>query len=130
MYKKTVADNGLRILTSQMPHTQSVSVVLYVGAGSRYEIEEEAGASHFVEHMCFKGTRRRPTSQEISEAIEGVGGVFNAATDRELTSYWCKVPIAHLRMALDVMTDIVKDPLFRGRRRWRRSGSSSWRNCP
>ena len=112
MYKKTVTDNGLRILTSQMPHTQSVSVVLYVGAGSRYEVDEEAGASHFVEHMCFKGTRRRPTSQEISEAIEGVGGVFNAATDRELTSYWCKVPVAHLRMALDVMTDIVKEPLF------------------
>ena len=112
MYKKTVADNGLRILTSQMPHTQSASVVLYVGAGSRYEEDDIAGVSHFVEHMCFKGTRRRPTSQEISEAIEGVGGVFNAATDRELTSYWCKVPIAHLPLALDVMADIVREPLF------------------
>ena len=112
MFKKTVADNGLRILTSQMPHTQSASVVLYVGAGSRYEVDEVAGVSHFVEHMCFKGTRRRPTSQEISEAIEGVGGVFNAATDRELTSYWCKVPIAHLQLALDVMADIVREPLF------------------
>ena len=112
MHKKTVTDNGLRILTSEMPHTQSASVVVYVGAGSRYEVEEVAGASHFVEHMCFKGTRRRPTSQEISEAIEGVGGVFNAATDRELTSYWCKVPIAHLPLALDVMADIVREPLF------------------
>ena len=112
MYKKTVTDNGLRILTSEMPHTQSASIVLYVGAGSRYESEELAGASHFVEHMCFKGTRRRPTSKEISEAIEGVGGVFNAATDRELTSYWCKVPIAHLSLALDVMADIVREPLF------------------
>ena len=112
MYKKTVVNNGLRILTSHMPLTQSVSVVLYVGAGSRYEVDEEAGISHFVEHMCFKGTRRRPTSKEISEAIEGVGGVFNAATDRELTSYWCKVPLAHLHLALDVMADIVREPLF------------------
>ena len=112
MYKKTVTDNGLRILTSHMPHTQSVSIVLYVGAGSRYETPEEAGISHFVEHMCFKGTPRRPTSKEISEAIEGVGGVLNAATDRELTTYYCKVPVAHFRVALDVLADIIHEPLF------------------
>ncbi len=112
MYNKTVTDNGLRILTSHMPHTQSASIVFYVGAGSRYETPEEAGISHFVEHMCFKGTRRRPTSKEISEAIEGVGGVLNAATDRELTTYWCKVPLAHFRVALDVLADIIKEPVF------------------
>ena len=82
MHKKTVTDNGLRILTTHMPHAQSVSIVFYVGAGSRYETPEEAGISHFVEHMCFKGTRRRPTSKEISEAIEGVGGILNAAQTR------------------------------------------------
>lgn len=112
MYKKTVTDNGLRILTSHMPHTQSASIVFYVGAGSRYETPEEAGISHFVEHMCFKGTPRRPTSKEISEAIEGVGGVLNAATDRELTTYWCKVPVAHFRLALDVLSDFIREPLF------------------
>ena len=112
MYKKTVTDNGLRILTSHMPHTKSVSIVLYVGAGSRYETPEEAGISHFVEHMCFKGTPRRPTSKEISEAIEGVGGILNAATDRELTTYWCKVPRAHFQIALDVLADIIHEPLF------------------
>ena len=95
-----------------MPHTQSVSIVFYVGAGSRYETPEEAGISHFVEHMCFKGTSRRPTSKEVSEAIEGIGGVLNAATDRELTTYWCKVPLTHFREALDVLADILKDPLF------------------
>ena len=93
MHKKTVTNNGLRILTTHMPHTQSASIVFYVGAGSRYETLEEAGISHFVEHMCFKGTPNRPTSKEISEAIEGLGGILNAATDRELTSYWCKVPL-------------------------------------
>ncbi|MQF48362.1 insulinase family protein [SAR202 cluster bacterium AC-647-N09_OGT_505m] len=112
MYNKTVTDYGLRILTSHMPHTQSVSIVLYVGTGSRYETSEEAGISHFVEHMCFKGTRRRPTSQEISETIEGLGGVLNAATDRELTSYWCKVPSNHFQLALDVMADIIHEPLL------------------
>ena len=112
MFKKTVTDNGLRILTSHMPHTQSVSIAFYVGAGSRYETPEEAGISHFVEHMCFKGTPRRPTSKEISETIEGLGGVLNAATDRELTSYWCKVPVQHFRLALDVLADIIHEPLY------------------
>jgi predicted Zn-dependent peptidase len=112
MYQKTVTDKGLRILTSQMPHTQSVSIAFYVGAGSRYETPEEAGISHFVEHMCFKGSRLHPTAQEISEAIEGVGGMLNAATDRELTTYWCKVPLAHFQLALDVLSDMVREPLF------------------
>lgn len=112
MHKKTVTPNGLRILTSHMPHTQSASIVFYVGAGSRYETPEEAGISHFVEHMCFKGTPRRPTSKEVSEAIEGIGGVLNAATDRELTTYYCKVLVTHFHEALDVLADIVKDPLI------------------
>jgi predicted Zn-dependent peptidase len=111
-HKKTVTSNGLRILTTHMPHTQSASIVFYVGAGSRYETTEEAGISHFVEHMCFKGTRQRPTSKEISEAIEGVGGVLNAATDRELTTYYCKVPVAHFQLALNVLSDFIRDPLF------------------
>ena len=111
-HRKTVTDGGLRILTSRMPHTQSASIVLYVGAGSRYESPEEAGISHFVEHMCFKGTPRYPTAKHISEAIEGVGGVMNASTDRELTSYWCKVPLTHFQEALDVLADMVREPLY------------------
>src|ERR671918_1542395 len=65
-YTKTTLDNGLRVITSPMPHTRSVAVSIYVGAGSRYETEAEAGISHFIEHLCFKGTRKRPTAQEIS----------------------------------------------------------------
>ena len=112
MFQKTVTDSGLRIITRSMPHTQAVSIALYVGAGSRYETEDIAGISHFVEHMCFKGTRRRPTAKEISETIEGVGGVLNAATDRELTFYWCKVPLPQFSIALDVIVDMIVEPTF------------------
>jgi predicted Zn-dependent peptidase len=105
MYEKTVLENGLRILTSPLPHTRSVSVALFVGAGSRYEDDSVAGISHFLEHMLFKGTHKRGTPREIAEAIEGVGGVMNAATDKELTVYWAKVPIDHFSVALDVLLD-------------------------
>jgi predicted Zn-dependent peptidase len=105
MYDKTVLDNGLRILTSPLPHTRSVSVALFVGAGSRYEDDSVAGISHFLEHMLFKGTHKRGTPREIAEAIEGVGGVMNAATDKELTVYWAKVPVDHFTVALDVLLD-------------------------
>src|SRR3954471_14152075 len=105
MYDKSVLDNGLRILSSTLPHTRSASVGIYVGAGSRYETDEIAGVSHFLEHMLFKGTERRPTPREIAEAIEGVGGVMNAATDKELTVYWAKVPVDHFSEATDVLLD-------------------------
>lgn len=105
MYQKTVLDNGLRILTSPLPHTRSVAMSLFVGAGSRYEEDSIAGVSHFIEHMLFKGTERRRTPREIAEAIEGVGGVMNASTDKELTVYWAKVPVDHFTVALDVVLD-------------------------
>lgn len=101
----TVTQRGLRVITTPMPHTRSASISIFVGAGSRYEEEEIAGISHFVEHMMFKGTVRRPTPKEISEAIEGVGGVLNAATDKELTVYWAKVPSQHFELAMDVLSD-------------------------
>ncbi len=110
-YKTTLA-NGLRLITAPMPHTRSVSVSVYVGAGSRYETKDCAGISHFVEHMCFKGTAKRPNAQLISEAVDGVGGMLNAATDREYTVYYAKVARPHLSLALDVLTDLVQSPLF------------------
>jgi predicted Zn-dependent peptidase len=111
-YTKTDFANGLRLITAPMPHTRSVAVSVYVGAGSRYETAPEAGTSHFIEHLCFKGTAKRPTAQLISEAIEGVGGVLNAATDREYTVYYAKVAQPHLGLALDVLGDLVQSPLF------------------
>lgn len=107
MYDRSVLPNGLRVLSSSIPHTRAVSVSIFVGAGSRYEEDDVAGVSHFLEHMLFKGTERRPTPREIAEAIEGVGGVMNAATDKELTVYWAKVPIDHFAVALDVLLDQI-----------------------
>ena len=85
MYQKTILNNGLRIVTSNMPHVRSVSLGIFIGAGSRYESAEQAGVSHFVEHLLFKGTEHRPAAKEIAEAIEGVGGVLNGGTDKEVT---------------------------------------------
>ena len=112
LYHQTTLANGLRVITAPMPHTRSVAVSVYVGAGSRYETDKEAGLSHFVEHLCFKGTERRPTSREISEAIDGAGGMINAGTDRELTVYYCKVAQPHFALAIDVLAELVRRPLF------------------
>ena len=112
MYQRTALDNGLRVLTAEMPHTRSVSMFIVVGAGSRYEPAEKAGLSHFLEHLPFKGTRSWPTALAISEAVEGVGGMMNAATDREMTSFWCKVASVHADRALPVLLDLVLHPLL------------------
>jgi predicted Zn-dependent peptidase len=87
-----------------------VAIAFMVGVGSRYESEAESGISHFVEHMVFKGGRRFPTARDVSEAIEGVGGVLNAATDREATVFWTRVPIAKLGLAVSVLSDMLLSP--------------------
>lgn len=109
-FQKTTLDNGLRILTSEMPHTRSVSISLYVGVGSRYESDEEAGISHFIEHMLFKGTESRPTPQEISGVIEETGGIINAGTEHELTVYWCKVAHDYMKESIELFLDMVRNP--------------------
>jgi predicted Zn-dependent peptidase len=111
-YEMTTLPNGLRVITAPMPHTRSAAVQLYVGVGARHEQPELSGISHFVEHMVFKGTERRPNPVQISEAIEGVGGNLNACTDHEHTSYRALVPSGYLGTALDVLTDIVRYPRF------------------
>src|SRR3990172_1277194 len=111
-YHRTVLPNGIRILTSAMPATRSAAIALYAGAGSRYEREEEAGLSHFLEHLLFKGSEKRPSAKEIAEAIDGVGGIMNGGTDRELTVYYIKVARLHLGLALDVLVDLVRRPLL------------------
>lgn len=112
MYNRTVLDNGLRIITSNMPHCRSIGLAVLVGAGSCYEKEEEAGVSHFAEHLFFKGTERRPTAKDVSQDIEGVGGIINGGTDKELTIYWCKVASPHFSIALDVLSDILLNSRF------------------
>lgn len=112
MYQRATLPNGLRIVTAELPHTRSATVSVYVGAGSRYERDEEAGLSHFLEHMLFKGASRRTTAREISEAIESVGGVHNAATDREVTVYYAKVPDGAALETLDIIADMVRSPVM------------------
>jgi predicted Zn-dependent peptidase len=100
---------GARLLTAELPDRASVSVVLMLAVGSRFEEDRIGGASHFIEHLFFKGTGRRPTAKDIAEAIEGVGGVMNASTDKEVTVYWTRVPEDQLELATDVLFDIVGD---------------------
>ena len=112
MYERTILGNKLPVLTGKMPDSRSVTVCIFVGAGSRYETDDIAGASHFLEHMLFKGTKRWKTARAISEAIEGVGGMFNAATDRELTVYWVKIARPFFSRALEVLADMILHPVM------------------
>lgn len=114
-FERTVLPNGLRILTSSMLHTHSVALSLYVGTGSRYERDEEAGISHVLEHLLFKGTEKRPTAKEIAEAVDSVGGMINGATDREYTVYYIKVARPHMDLALDLLVEFVRHPLIDAR---------------
>jgi predicted Zn-dependent peptidase len=112
LYQKVTLDNGLRLVTTTMPHTRSVAISFFIGSGSRYESDEQAGISHFIEHMCFKGTVKRPTSFDVCTVIEGVGGMLNAGTDKELTIYWCKIARPHFYAALDLLADILLNSRF------------------
>jgi predicted Zn-dependent peptidase len=112
MYERVTLDNGLRLVTADMPHTRAVSIGFFIGVGSRYETDAQAGISHFIEHLCFKGTPSHPTAGEISAVIEGVGGMINAGTDRELTMYWCKVAQPHFATSLEILADMLLNSLF------------------
>ena len=112
MYQKNTLDNGLRLITAAMPHTRSVSICIFIGVGSRYEADSRAGISHFIEHLCFRGTPKRPSPRDISTAIEGVGGLLNGGTDKELTIYFSKVARPHFPLALDVLTDMLLNSKF------------------
>ncbi len=112
MYQKTTLANGLRILTSTMPHTRSVSIAFFIGVGSRYESDEQSGASHFIEHMLFKGTKKRSTAKEIALAVERIGGLFNASTGQEESTYWAKVTKPHQDIAIDVLGDMIRHAKF------------------
>lgn len=112
MYQRVTLPNGIRVFTSQIPYLRSVSIAFYFGVGARYEPDPISGASHFIEHMLFKGSERFPTAQTISEAIEGVGGVLDAATDKEVTVYSAKVASQHFDLALRLITDMARNPLM------------------
>ncbi len=103
--------NGLRIIGERIEHFRSVSVGLWLGAGSQYELPGEAGLSHFLEHMVFKGTKKR-TARQIAEEMDAVGGQLNAFTAKECTCFYAKVVDEHLPLAMDVLSDLVTAPVF------------------
>jgi predicted Zn-dependent peptidase len=112
MFERTALSKGPRVISSRLPGARSVSIAAYVLAGSRLETAAEAGVAHFMEHITFKGTAAYPTTRAISEAIEGVGGSFNAATDRESTVYWVRVPIREADRAMDVLGELIVRPVL------------------
>ena len=111
IYRKTVLENGLRVITEAWPHTEAASVGIWVRTGSRDERPEENGLSHFIEHLVFKGTRRR-SALDIVREIESVGGTINAFTAKEYTCFHARVLDKDLPLALDVLCDLLTEPLF------------------
>ncbi|HEV7809898.1 MAG TPA: pitrilysin family protein, partial [Candidatus Limnocylindrales bacterium] len=110
MFERTALPAGPRVISARLSGARSVSIAAYVLAGSRLETPEEAGVAHFMEHITFKGTERFPSTRAISEAIEGVGGSFNAATDRESTVYWVRVPRREATRAMEVLGELIVRP--------------------
>jgi len=109
--EQTRLDNGIRVVSEELPHLPSVALGIWVENGSRYEASEIGGISHYIEHLLFKGTDRR-TAAEISEEIEGVGGSLNAFTGKEHTCYYAKVLHEHLPLAFDLLADIFLNSRF------------------
>lgn len=107
----TTLDNGVRVVTSTIDHVESVASGIWVGAGARFEAGRVSGISHLIEHLLFKGTRRR-SSRDITRAIEGRGGYLNAFTQEESTCYYARVAYDKLRQALDVLSDMYLHPRF------------------
>ncbi|HSX41339.1 MAG TPA: pitrilysin family protein [Candidatus Saccharimonadales bacterium] len=112
-HKETTLPNGLRIVTAHMADAFSVTASIAVGVGSRYEdFEVNGGVTHFLEHLFFKGTKKRPSTKIISEQIDAVGGYNNAYTSNDMTNYYVKAPYQHLGLALDILSDMLRDSLF------------------
>lgn len=108
-YTRKVLKNGLRVITIPMPSFESATVMVMVGAGSRYETPKNNGISHFLEHMAFKGTTKRPNAQSIASLIDGIGGEFNAFTSKEVTGYYVKSAANHVDLCLDILSDMLQN---------------------
>ena len=111
-FKKIVLDNGLRIILVPQAQSLATTVLILVEAGSKYETREINGLSHFLEHMCFKGTKKRPTSIDITSELDNLGAAYNAFTDMEFTGYFAKGRPEHFEAMLDVVSDIYLNQIF------------------
>ena len=112
MIKKATLKNGLRIVTVPMKNAKSVTVLILVGTGSKYETKDINGISHFLEHMFFKGTKKRPNTLKISETLDMIGGAYNAFTSKEVTGFWAKVDKKNTDIALDWIADMFLHSKF------------------
>lgn len=112
MYKKDTFENGLRVITVPMKNTSAVTVLIFIGTGSRYEDRGTSGLSHFLEHMFFKGGKKYPDTKAVSEVIDSVGGDFNAFTSKEFVGYYVKVASKHIDLAMDVLSDMMIEAKF------------------
>jgi predicted Zn-dependent peptidase len=112
-FEKITLPNGLRIILVPNGGVESATTLVMVGAGSRYENEKNSGASHFLEHMAFKGTKSRPTAREISTLIDGIGAESNAFTGKEMTGYYIKSASEHVPLALDILSNMLTESLFK-----------------
>ena len=111
-YKKTIFNNGLRVITVPMKGSPTVTVFVLVEAGSKYEQKENNGISHFLEHMCFKGTKRRPSNSAISTELDNLGAHYNAFTSQEYTGYYAKAQYNQFAKILDIVSDMYLNPIF------------------
>ena len=111
-FKRKVLKNGLRVITVKMAETPTVTVLVMVEAGSKYETKEKNGISHFLEHMCFKGTAKRPTALDISKELDALGSHYNAFTGEEYTGYYAKASAKHAHQLLDVVSDLYLNQVF------------------
>lgn len=112
MFKKDTLKNGLRVLTVPIKNASSVTVLILVGTGSKYETKDINGISHFLEHMFFKGTKKRPDTLSISETLDKIGGEYNAFTSKEVTGFWARVDKKHIDVALDWISDMFLNSKF------------------
>ncbi len=112
MYTKSSLPNGVRVVSIPMPAVKTATALVMVEAGSRYETPQINGLSHFLEHMIFKGTKKRPNSLAISSLIDGIGGTFNAFTGKEYTGFYVKAESEHLPLILDVLSDMLLNSLY------------------
>ena len=112
MFERTALPDGPRVISARLPGSRSVTIEAHVLAGSRHEGADQAGCAHFMEHLTFKGTRALPSTRALSEAVEGIGGTFNASTDRESTVYYVRVPVRHAALAMTVLGELIVRPLL------------------
>lgn len=112
MFKKTTLKNGLRIITIPQKDTGAVTVLVLVGTGSKFETRETSGISHLIEHLVFKGTKKKPTPLAVIEPIDKIGGIWNAFTGEDYTGYFAKVAASYFDLALDLVSDVYLNPLF------------------